>query len=119
MSLKNYSLQLTFTNSNYIFRKLIMLKTVEDFECEKCHTLVKGDGYTNHCPNCLWSKHVDLEPGDRLSNCGGMMKPVSVEQKGGEWTIKHTCIICSHQKNNKVSKDDNFDELIKITNSLK
>ncbi|MFA6992594.1 MAG: RNHCP domain-containing protein, partial [Candidatus Gracilibacteria bacterium] len=35
-------------------------RTIEDFVCEKCGAKVKGDGYTNHCPKCLWSKHVDI-----------------------------------------------------------
>ena len=29
-------------------------------------------------PNCLYSLHVDVEPGDRESDCGGHMEPVSV-----------------------------------------
>ena len=29
---------------------------------------MKGNGYTNHCPKCLWSKHVDINPGDRGAN---------------------------------------------------
>jgi hypothetical protein len=40
-------------------------RTIEDFECERCRMLVTGSGFTNHCPACLWSKHVDVHPGDR------------------------------------------------------
>lgn len=43
-------------------------KTVEDFICAHCGTHVRGNGYTNHCPECLWSKHVDNNPGDRDQN---------------------------------------------------
>ena len=53
-------------------------RTVEDFVCEKCGTQVEGDGYTNHCPHCLWSRHVDVNPGDRKATCKGMMEPVAV-----------------------------------------
>ena len=60
-------------------------KTVEDFICEHCGNKVAGDGYTNHCPNCLWSKHVDVNPGDRAAICGGMMKAVKVETEKGTW----------------------------------
>ena len=49
------------------------IKVKEDFVCEHCGAEVKGDGYTNHCPKCLWSKHVDVHPGDRAAECGGMM----------------------------------------------
>ncbi|MEK7061411.1 MAG: RNHCP domain-containing protein, partial [Patescibacteria group bacterium] len=42
------------------------VKKIEDFVCKVCGTKVKGTGYTNHCPNCLYSLHVDEEvPGDR------------------------------------------------------
>src|SRR3989338_8156335 len=40
-------------------------RTKEDFTCERCGFFVRGSGYTNHCPQCLWSKHVDVNPGNR------------------------------------------------------
>ena len=80
----------------------------EDFTCEQCGSLVLGDGYTNHCPQCLWSKHVDIHPGDRLETCRGLMEPVEVTYQGGEYIILHHCVICGHEKRNKASKDDMF-----------
>jgi len=53
----------------------------EDFVCGECGTTVSGTGYTNHCPQCLWSMHVDVNPGDRAAACGGMMEPKKVEKK--------------------------------------
>src|SRR3989344_2693847 len=53
-------------------------KVIEDFTCEHCDTFVEGDGYTNHCPKCLWSLHVDNEPGDRANNCNGLMEPFGI-----------------------------------------
>lgn len=54
----------------------------ESFTCKNCGRLVTlegaGSGHRNHCPNCLFSLHVDIEPGDRESDCGGHMEPVSV-----------------------------------------
>jgi hypothetical protein len=47
-------------------------RTREDFTRERCRTFVKGGGYTNHCPECLWSKHVDVNPGDRQATCQGL-----------------------------------------------
>jgi len=90
-------------------------RTTEDFTCQKCGFLVEGDGYTNHCPQCLWSKHVDLTPGDRQSNCGGMMEPIRVEVKNREYTIIHKCEICGVEKPNKAVEDDNFDMLVQIS----
>lgn len=95
------------------------IKNKENFICERCGAKVSGSGYTNHCPKCLWSKHVDIEPGDRKARCGGMMKPVSTEQSGGGWRLVHRCEICGHMKKNKLSPEDNFDEVIKITNNNK
>ncbi|MST04461.1 MAG: RNHCP domain-containing protein [Candidatus Pacebacteria bacterium] len=57
---------------------MAFIKVKEDFVCENCKTEVKGNGYTNHCPVCLYSKHVDVDPGDRLSKCGGLMKPMGL-----------------------------------------
>ena len=109
-------------------------KTKEDFVCKNpdasfkrwsggrlerrpCNTKVKGDGYTNHCPDCLWSRHVDVFPGDRAEKCGGMMEPVRVEKKGREWSVIHKCQKCDAQKINKVSKEDNFNIVLKIASS--
>ena len=100
-------------------------KKVEDFVCEHCGEKVVGNGYTNHCPKCLWSKHVDINPGDRASDCQGMMKPVKVEKEKGEYMLTHRCCEkpvrpghpggCGFERRKKVEKNDNFDEVIKIS----
>src|SRR5690606_13518864 len=73
-------------------------RTTEDFTCTKCGVEVKGDGYTNHCPSCLYSRHVDIHPGDRAENCGGMMAPMGLKQKGGDWVLLHQCEKCGAQR---------------------
>lgn len=73
-----------------------------------------GNGYTNHCPACLWSKHVDVNPGDRAADCGGLMEPVGAEQKSGENILVHRCVICGHIKRNRTAPEDNFSLLLKI-----
>ncbi len=83
--------------------------------CGKCEAKVVGNGYTNHCPNCLWSKHVDINPGDRNASCEGMMRPVEVFRKNGIWTVTHQCEICGFKRNNSIDESDNFDEVIKIS----
>ncbi len=90
-------------------------KTIENFVCEKCGFVTKGTGYTNHCPHCLWSKHVDINPGDRQSGCKGMMKPVAVEIKGQKYIIVHHCTKCGIVKRNKASVDDNFDVILQLS----
>ena len=54
------------------------------------------------------SLHVDEEPGDRASDCGGIMEPVAVwVRKGGEWAIIHRCRRCGVLHSNRVAADDN------------
>lgn len=93
-------------------------RTIENFECEHCHVNVSGNGYTNHCPECLWSKHVDINPGDRAASCGGLMAPTSLENENGEYVITHTCHKCKYSKRNKLSLNDNFDTVVKVAAEL-
>lgn len=90
------------------------IKNQEDFTCEHCGHAVKGNGYTNHCPKCLWSKHVDVNPGDRAAKCGGLMKAVSYEKNSEGFTILHQCVICGYQKRNKLSPDDDLARLSEL-----
>ena len=96
-------------------QKKNFIRKNEDFTCNNCMAYVKGNGYTNHCPKCLCSKHVDLNiPGDRMSSCNGIMKPINLEIKNNEYIITHKCIKCNRIKKNTVSKDDNFEALLSI-----
>ena len=90
-------------------------RTKEDFTCERCGFFVRGSGYTNHCSQCLWSKNVDVNPGDRQAECLGLMEPVGVELEGGEYTILHRCISCGFEKRNKMAKNDNFDVILQLS----
>ncbi len=92
-------------------------RTKENFVCEKCGDFVRGNGYTNHCPNCLWSKHLDINPGDRLEKCEGMMKPIGIELKGGKYIILHRCVKCGFERKNKIVDEDNFDKVIELGKS--
>jgi hypothetical protein len=89
-------------------------RIIENFTCEHCGTAVAGNGYTNHCPQCLWSKHVDVEPGDRAATCGGMMRPVHISFVGGEYIITHGCEKCGYKKNNKSAPEDSTDRIAAI-----
>ena len=77
-------------------------KRIENFICENCGRKIKGDGYTNHCSNCLWSKHVDINPGDRKEACRGLMKPIGINLKEGEYILIHCCLKCGKEMKNKV-----------------
>lgn len=92
-------------------------KKIEDFTCEICGNTIKGSGYTDHCPYCLWGKHVDIYPGDRKSDCKGLMEPISVEIKNGKNTICYTCRKCGKSYRVKTSPTDNIDLLIELSKS--
>lgn len=89
-------------------------RAIEDFVCDNCRLQVEGNGYTNHCPRCLWSKHVDVNPGDRQAICQGLMEPIGIEIKRGEYIILHRCVKCGFEKRNKVAKNDNFDTILQL-----
>jgi rubredoxin len=93
-------------------------KIVEDFTCENCGAEVKGNGYTNHCPKCLVSKHVDIFPGDRLEECQGLMDPVALEMKDGEYRITHRCRVCNYEKNNHTQAEDSSDAIYALAKKL-
>jgi ribosomal protein L37AE/L43A len=93
-------------------------KKIENFVCEHCGSKVTGSGYTNHCPNCLYSKHVDINPGDRAEACGGIMPPVDFEIVKGEYILIHKCKKCGIVRKNHLAKNDNLEALIKLSKSI-
>ncbi|MDD5341156.1 MAG: RNHCP domain-containing protein [Patescibacteria group bacterium] len=90
-------------------------RKIEDFVCENCGQKIEGSGYTDHCPNCLYSKHVDINPGDRLCPCQGLMEPMCVQLKHGEKIIFYRCQKCGHEHQVKSLPQDNQKELIKLS----
>ena len=91
----------------------------ESFTCKVCGRLVvpngAGSDHRNHCPYCLTSMHLDIEPGDREADCGGAMEPVAVwVRKNGEWAIIHRCKICGALSSNRIAGDDNPMKLMSI-----
>ena len=92
----------------------IFTRSIEDFVCERCGTSVKGDGYTNHCPKCLWSKHVDVNPGDRAHLCRGMMEPVRIEGASPAYRIVHRCVACGFERRNDVRANDDADAIVAL-----
>lgn len=84
----------------------------ESFTCANCGKLIQPEGagtdHRNQCPYCLHSLHLDNVPGDRASNCHGLMKPIAVwVRKNGEWAIIHKCTKCNKISSNRVAADDN------------
>lgn len=93
-------------------------KIDEEFICHNCGKKVAKLGYTsrNHCPTCLHSKHVDINPGDRSETCHGDLIPVSVEidsKKG--YVIIFKCEKCGAIRKNKAAEDDNINLIIELS----
>jgi hypothetical protein len=83
------------------------------FRCRNCRldvpTHALGTAHRNHCPNCLWSRHLDDDsPGDRAADCGSLMEPIAISVRGdGEWVLVHRCTGCDELHLNRTAADDN------------
>lgn len=93
----------------------------EEFICENCNKEVSKLGYScrNHCPYCLHSKHVDINPGDRLETCHGTLEPIEIEQSNKKgYVIVFKCKKCGQIRKNKAAKDDDMNEIIKVSSKM-
>ncbi len=88
----------------------------EEFICDNCNKKVDKLIYSSrdHCKYCLYSKHLDINPGDRASNCFGILVPIDVEKYKDTYKIIYRCSKCGKQKKNIIAKDDDFDQLLYI-----
>lgn len=89
----------------------------ESFICENCHKEVKKLNYTarDHCPYCLYSKHVDIMPGDRLNECKGLLKPIAIEKFKDTYKIVYKCNKCNEIHKNIMATDDDMNLIIELT----
>ncbi len=92
----------------------------EEFICENCHKKVEKLNYTarDHCPYCLYSKHVDIYPGDRNNNCQGLLIPIDIEKYKNTYKIIYKCQKCQELHKNIIARDDDFDKIIKLSSKL-
>ncbi len=83
------------------------------FKCGHCKQFIgaplTGGRHRNHCPNCLYSRHVDHSmPGDRRSECHALMEPVGIlARRNGEQVLLHRCLGCGKEDPNRLAADDN------------
>ena len=100
------------SNNGRIRRSSKQQSSQVSFRCVNCKQMISslafGTEHRNHCPLCLWSKHVDVKSGDRNSICRGKMEPISVWVKSDiEWALVHRCTSCAVLKSNRIAGDDN------------
>jgi hypothetical protein len=92
----------------------------ESFKCGHCKQFIgalpSGGHHRNHCPLCLFSRHVDAErSGDRQSSCRALMEPIGVFQRpNGEHVLVHQCLGCGFERFNRIAADDNFDLVLSL-----
>lgn len=89
------------------------------FTCLHCGAVIsptpEGSKHRNHCPHCLWSRHVDLRTGDRRSGCRGPMEPVGIwVRPDGEWALLHSCRTCGLIRANRIAGDDDNRALLAL-----
>ena len=89
----------------------------EKFNCLVCGRSVDKLVYTarDHCPYCLCSMHVDINPGDRLEICQGVLKPIGVEKFKDTYKIIYKCSKCNKIRKNIMAADDDMDKIIELS----
>ncbi len=107
-----------------------MVNKEKEFYCINCGREVfspklVGTAHRNHCPYCLFSVDVDIDPGDRKSKCRGLMKPIGLTFKHegkdkygsyrqGELMLIHECLDCDKISINRIAGDDDSDAIMDI-----
>ena len=89
----------------------------EGIICKHCGKEVLPLGYSSrdHCPYCLYSIHIDINPGDRQNTCLGMLKPIGIEKYKDTYKILYKCEKCNKNHKNIIAKDDDMNEIINIS----
>jgi hypothetical protein len=92
----------------------------EEFKCGHCRAFIGptiyGGKHRNHCPLCLYSRHVDRShPGDRASDCRSLMEPIGTfARDNGEQMVVHRCGGCGTERHNRVAADDSAIALLRL-----
>ena len=89
----------------------------EDFVCDYCQKKVNKllVSARDHCPFCLYSKHVDINHGDRANTCKGLLKPIDIEKYKNTYKIIYKCEKCGQFHKNVMANDDNMDKIIALS----
>ena len=89
----------------------------EKFKCMNCGMEVDTLNYTarDHCPRCLYSRHVDVMPGDRQNKCMGLMMPIGIEKYKNTYKIIYKCLSCGGVHKNIMAQDDDYDMIVKLS----
>ena len=118
-------ISLTIERKKNISREQSRQHELGGFACSHCNEWATIDEHIgthnrNHCPHCLWSKHLDKsKSGDRKSDCKNGMEPIALtfkaegidkyrnERNIGELMIIHECKGDDVIRINRIANDDN------------
>lgn len=89
----------------------------ESFTCENCGRTIEPLVYSarDHCPYCLFSKHVDILPGDRANDCHGLLEPIKIEKFKNTYKIIYKCQKCHQIHKNIMANDDDMNIIIELS----
>lgn len=92
----------------------------EEFICDNCGKKINKLDYSarDHCNHCLYSKHVDILPGDRKNQCKGLLKPIGIEKFKDTYKIIYECQKCKQMHKNIMAIDDNYDLIINLSKNI-
>ncbi|MGI6742070.1 MAG: RNHCP domain-containing protein [Eubacteriales bacterium] len=80
------------------------------FVCAHCGREVPPLKTTSrdHCPYCLWSLHIDINPGDRANSCLGQLEPMTAypDAKKG-YVIVYRCRKCGEVRKCRAALNGN------------
>ncbi len=95
----------------------MFIQNNESFVCDNCGAKVEPhpSSSRDHCPFCLWCKHVDIGPGDRKNPCKGLMEPIGLDTREGKTQIIFKCVKCGITRKNIVAPDDNSDKIVELS----
>lgn len=101
-----------------------------NFKCEHCGREVSSEGsigtnHRNHCPFCLWSKHLGQSIENKRLECSEMMEPIGLtfkqegmdkygKERRGEIMIIHRCTKDGEISINRLASDDNTETIMKV-----
>lgn len=102
-------------------QKAKFIKLNENFTCDICGKEVPKHKTSSrdHCNNCLYGKHVDINPGDRLNECKGTLEPIGIDITNSRTRIIYICKKCKEKRLCITAPDDNKDILINLSISSK
>ena len=89
----------------------------DEFICDNCGHHVEKLNYTarDHCNHCLYSKHVDIMPGDRMNTCRGNLVPIGIEKYKDSYKIIYKCDKCHEIHKNIMASDDNYSLIVELS----